>query len=506
MKETRAGRVLRFIDDYILVPEGKYVGQPIKLDKFQRKFIIDVYDNPHGTRTAILSLARKNGKTALIACLVLAHLIGPERMTNAQLASGALSRDQAALVFNLCEKMLRIQPKFDGLYRVVPSSKRLIGLKANTEFKALSADGSKNQGHSPLLVILDEVGQVRGPTSSFIEAMLTASGAHDNPLTIMISTQAASDADFLSLQIDDAISSGDPHTVCHVYQADKDCDLLDKKQWKKANPALGTFRSEKDLEEQLKKASRIPALENSSRNLLLNQRIALISMWLSPTVWKSNNGPIDMSIFTDGRPVAMGLDLSQTNDLTAAVLAAQDDDEVLHLIPFCFTPEKGLDEKEIRDRAPYTTWVKNGQLVAVPGATVDYKYVFDWLRIHFDALGINVDVIAYDRWRIKQAKSDAESVDFYAAEWVEVGQGYKDASPRIEFFEKMLLQEKIRHGSHPLLNMAAANAIAITDPAGNRKLDKSKSTQRIDPLVAAVMATGVFMIAPNEFDVAALIG
>jgi phage terminase large subunit-like protein len=150
--------------------------------------------------------------------------------------------------------------------------------------------------------------------------------------------------------------------------------------------------------------------------------------------------------------------------------------------------------------------VKNGQLIAVPGATVDYKYVFQWLRIHFESLGINIDVVAYDRWRIKQAKADAESVDFYADEWVEIGQGYKDVSPRVEYFEKMLLQENIRHGSHPLLNMAAANAIAITDPARNRKLDKSKSTQRIDPLVAAVMATGVFMIAPNEFDVSALIG
>lgn len=502
---TRGERVVAFIEKYCLVPEGSKVGQPLVLDPFQIRFIIDVYDNPHGTSRGILSMARKNGKTALIAAILLAHIVGPEAVQNAQVVSGALSRDQAALVFNLAFKMLKLNPAFSGKYSATLSGKRIVGLAKNTEYRALAADGTTAHGLSPLLAVLDETGQVRGPTTPFIEAITTSQGAHEKPLLMVISTQAASDADCLSLWIDDALRSGDPHTVCHLYAADKDADLMDPAQWRKANPALGSFRSETDLSNQLTKASRIPALENSARNLLLNQRISMESLWLAPSVWKMCSGLPDMDLFRDGRPVAAGLDLSQRNDLTALALSVEGDDGELHLLPFVFAPETGMTERELRDRAPYTAWVRSGDLIAVPGATVDYEWVFDWLRGKLDDLGIRVDVVAFDRWRITQAKADADRIGFTAGEWQEVGQGYKDMSPRIEFFETLLLQGKIRHGAHPLLNMSAANAIVLQDPSGNRKIDKRKSTQRIDPLVAAVMSAGVFMVSPGQFDAMAMI-
>lgn len=504
---TRGQRVLKFIEDYCVTPEGSQVGKPLKLDEFQIKFILDVYDNPHTTTRAILSIARKNGKSALIACLVLAHVIGPERIQNAQLCSGALAREQAALVYHLAEKMLRLQPAFEGLYKTVPSAKRIIGLKANTEYKALSADGGTNQGLSPVLAILDEVGQVRGPTSPFIEAILTSQGAHEAPLVIMISTQSPSDADFLSLQIDDAVRSGDPHTVCHVHAADKDCDLMDETQWRKANPALGIFRSEQDLRTQLQRASRIPALESSARNLLLNQRISLDSLWLAPNVWKSCDSPPDLDVFRGSTSVSIGLDLSMRNDLTAAVLAARDDQVNLHLLPFVFAPETGMKERELRDKAPYTTWVDQGKLIAVPGATLDYDWLCMWLAMKLEELGVTIATVNFDRWRIKELQSAASRQHFaQEATWVEVGQGYVGMSPRIEHFETYLLQGKMMHGAHPLLNMAAANAVVVRDPANNRKIDKSKATQRIDPLVAAVMAAGAYMDAAAEFSVDAWIG
>jgi phage terminase large subunit-like protein len=184
-------------------------------------------------------------------------------------------------------------------------------------------------------------------------------------------------------------------------------------------------------------------------------------------------------------------------DLTAAVMAAQDDDGVVHLKPFVFTPLQGLADRSARDRAPYEQWVRDGFLVAVPGATVDYDWVCEYLKGACDDMGVEISAIEFDRWRIKEMKDAADRVGFASyAEWHEVGQGYKDFSPRIEKFEELMLQGKIRHGMHPLLNMAAANAIAVRDPSGNRKLDKSKSTLRIDPLVAAVM--GVFAAATAD--------
>jgi phage terminase large subunit-like protein len=501
--ETAGQKVLRFIDTYCLTPEGSQVGKPMKLAPFQRQFILDLYDNPKGTRRAILSISRKNGKSGLIAALMLAHIIGPMRQKNAQIVSGAMSRDQAALVFNLASKMLDMQPAFQGLYRVVPSSKRIIGLKEGVEYRALSADGTTAHGLSPVLAILDEVGQIRGPMTPFVEAIITSQGAHDHPMLIAISTAAPSDADMLSLWIDDARRSGDPHTVCHVYEADKDCDLMDKAQWKKANPALGLFRSEKDLEEQLKMASRIPSMEAGARNLLLNQRISLESLWLAPAVWKKNGAEPDLDVFRTAGVTILGLDLSLRTDLTAAVLAAKGDDGYINLLPFVFTPEKGLREREARDKAPYLSWVNEGKLFACPGNTLDYDWVFDFLRLRLEELGVDLHTVAFDRWRINEARSAAARVGMSAASWSEVGQGYQSMSPRIEYFETALLQGRIRHGAHPLLNMAAANAVAVQDPAGNRKLDKSKSTLRIDPIVAAVMACGVLMELA-EFDVGTL--
>jgi phage terminase large subunit-like protein len=501
---TLGEKVCLFAERYCRVPEGKLVGQPIRLDEFQQRFIIAIYDNPHITRRAILSIARKNGKTALIAILLLAHLVGPCRHMNSQLISGAMSRDQASLVHNLASKMIELNPTLAIKLRAVPSTKKIISATTGSEFKALAADGKTAHGLSPKLAILDEVGQIIGPSSPFVEAITTSQGAHIDPLLIVISTQAPSDADMLSQWIDDAARSGDPHTVCHVYAADKDCDLMDKKQWAKANPGLGSFRSIKDLEEQLKQASRLPSQEAMVRNLLLNQRISLQNLWVAPSTWKENNKPIDLDLF-NRVPVHIGLDLSMRNDLTAAVLSAADEYGDVHLMPFVFIPEDGLEEKARRDRAPYQQWITSGHLIAVPGKTIDYSWVSQFL--YLKTQDMMVASVQFDRWNIENFRKAATAEGFEPVDWIPVGQGYRDFSPRLTAFETALLQNRVRHGNHPLLNMAVSNAISVSDPAGNKKLDKSATSQRIDPLVAAVMAAFPCLDGKTTaVDIGALIG
>lgn len=505
---TRGEKVIAFIEEFCRVPEGALVGQKIKLADFQRKFILDIYDNPEGpTHTAILSKARKNAKTATIACLGLAHIAGPEAKRNSQIVSGALSRDQAAIVFKLMAKMIKMDERLNQVCKVTPSGKIITGLRLNVEYRALSADASTAHGLSPILAILDEVGQVKGPTSPFIEAITSSQGAHENPLLILISTQAASDADYLSITIDDAIRSNDPGIVVHVYEADKDCDLMDEEQWKKANPALDLFRSRSDLRKQLEKAKRIPSLEASARNLLLNQRISLESLWLAPTVWRNNSDKPDVGVFKN-HPVSLGIDLSSKNDLTAAVFAAKDDKENVHLIPFVFTPLRGVEERAARDRAPYLEWIKAGALYTAGVNVVDYNAMVEMLLDFQQRNSITLNTIEYDRWRIDLLERESKELGFGTeAKWNPVGQGYKDFSPRVELFQELMLAERIRHGAHPLLQMAASNAIAVKSPAGDVKLDKSKSTQKIDPLVAAVMAVyGVTANKSAAFDVSAMIG
>lgn len=485
---TRAARIIAFIERFCVTPEGAHVGRPLVLADFQKDFIRDVYDNPAGTRRAILSIARKNGKSGLIAGLLLAHLVGPEAKQNSQIVSGAMSRDQAALVFNLACKMVQQSPKLSPLVRIIPSGKRLIGLPLNVEYKALAADGKTAHGLSPVLAILDEIGQVRGPQSDFIDAITTSQGAHENPLLIAISTQAASDADLLSQWIDDAKRSDDPRIVCHLYAAPEGCDLMDESAWRAANPALGLFRSEDDLREQMQQAQRMPSMENSARNLLLNQRVSTESPFISPDVWKACGVSVRQKSdegFTG--PVFAGLDLSARTDLTALVLIGQDDDGVWQVQSHFWTPEQGLQDRARRDRAPFPTWVKQGYLRTTPGATVDYAHVAaDMLEI-LD--GLDVQAIAFDRWRIGELRRE---LDRLGAELplVEHGQGFRDMAGALDALEAELLNQRIAHGGHPLLTWCAANATTVRDQAGNRKLDKSRATGRIDGMQALAMAMG----------------
>lgn len=494
-RNARAERVIAFIEQYCLIPEGEHVGKPIKLAPFQKKFIRDVYRK--GVRRAYLSIARKNGKTALIASLVLAHLVGPEAKQNSQIVSGARSRDQAALVFNLAAKMVQLSQKLSEIVRIVPSGKRLIGLPMNVEYRALAADGTTAHGLSPVLAILDEVGQVKGPRDEFIDAITTSQGAHKEPLLVAISTQAPTDADMFSIWLDDAEQHKDPRVVSHVYAAPADCDLLDKKAWKAANPALGMFRSLDDVKEQAEQASRMPSAENTFRNLTLNQRVAVLSPFVSRDVWEScgaDVAPID-------GPLYGGLDLSARTDLTAFVLAYQWGQD-WHVRPFFWTPEKGLLERAKRDRVPYDVWVQQGFMRTTPGSTVDYEYVAQEIC---DIIGAgDIRAVAFDRWRIDLFQKELDRLGL-TLPLVPHGQGYKDMSPALDTLEAELLNGRLRHGGNPVLTMCASNAVVTRSPAGDRKLDKAKANGRIDGMVALAMALAAAAGAEVEDDISAFL-
>jgi phage terminase large subunit-like protein len=483
---TRAERMMKFCELYIKVPEGKKTGQPIKFEIFQEAFFYSVFDNKHGTRRAILSQGRKGGKTAIIACILIAYICGPEAKLNQSYVSGALSRDQAALVFNLACKMIQLSPELSKATRIIPSSKKIIGLAKNTEYKALAADGKTAHGLSPVLAILDESGQVRGPQSDFIDSIVTSQGAHEEPMLMIISTQAPNDNDWLSIAIDDAIESKELTTVCHLYQAPKDCDLMDKKAWQYANPALGIFRSEEDVREQAERAARMPSAEPTFRVLTLNQRVEMSSPFVARGVWQSNGGEIEDEAFKLG-DVYAGLDLSSKNDLTSLVLIAKYEG-LWHVRPYFWTPKDTVLDRSKRDRAPYNVWVEQGLITALPGVSLNYD---DLARDICDIVSdVNIKSIAYDRWRFDILKAAFERIGVELPV-VPYGQGYQSMSPAVEALETALLNKEVRHGNNAPLTMCIANTRIEQDPSGNRKLNKAKSTGRIDGAVAMAMAFGV---------------
>jgi phage terminase large subunit-like protein len=489
---SRGDKVIGFIETHLKIPEGSRVGEPFLLEPWQQRFIRRVYDNPASTRRAILSLGRKNGKTSLTAALVLAYVCGPLAVRNAQIIAGAMSRDQAALIFDLARKSLLFSPLLQTLVAITPSVKKLVGLATGVEFQAISADATTAMGRSPLVAILDEIGQIRGPTSPFVDAVVTAQGAYAEPLQIILSTQAATDADLLSIMIDDAQKSGDPQTVLELHSAPPDCELDDLEAWRASNPGLGTIRSLEDVRRQAETALRLPSAEVAFRNLILNQRTALVAPFLTPSVWQRNAGEVTRTLFYDGRKVFGGLDLSARTDLTSLVLTCLDDDGNALLWQITWTPGASIVDRGFRDRAPYVAWQKSGVLQAIPGETIQYDEVA--ARIGQTVAGMRLVKLAVDPWRISVFRESLQRLELSTLPIVEHHQGFRSMSPAVETFEERALNGRLLHGGDPLLTWSFSNAVIVSDPAGNRKLDKSKSYGRIDPAIAAVMAVSAMEV------------
>lgn len=491
-KKTDGERAIEWIEQYCRIPEGKFVGQPVNLRDWQKDILRGIYDSL--TRRAIISFGRKNAKTTLAAFLLLYHLCGYAARPNSQLFSAAQSRDQASILFALAAKIVRMSPELNSSVVIRDTAKQLFCPALGTLYRALSADASTAYGLSPVFTVHDELGQVRGPRSELYEALETASGAQEHPLSVIISTQAPTPADLLSVLIDDAIGGADPKTKLFLYSADESLDPFSEKAIRQANPAFGDFLNAEETLAQAESARRMPSRENSYRNLILNQRVASASPFISRAVWESCAGAVDDSAFLSS-PVTVALDLSARNDLTALAYVAQSDDGVLNLRVEFFAPEQGVRDRAKRDKVPYDLWADQGLITLTPGSSVDYEFVVHRLiEICSDCA---VDEIAYDRWRIDVLKKE---IGRAGAELplVEFGQGFKDMAPAVDAFEALLLNKRIRHGDNPVLNSCVANAISVRDPAGNRKLDKSKATGRIDGLVAALMAVGRHAQHENE--------
>ena len=483
-KVSRGDRNAAWIEAVCRVPEGKLVGQAVKLSKQQRKWLRMIYDSP--TRRFILSMARKQGKTAFSAFLLLLHLCGPEARPNSQLYSAAQSREQASILFALAAKMVRMSPDLAQYVVIRDTAKQLACAELGTLYRALSADASTAYGLSPVFVVHDELGQVKGPRSELYDAMETASGAQEEPLSIIISTQAPTDADLLSVLIDDAARGEDPRTKLVLYTADESLDPFSEKAIKQAAPHYDVFMNKQEVRDQAEAARRMPSSEAAYRNLVLNQRVNMSNPFVTRSVWESCAGEPDGEAFEHGK-VFIGLDLSARHDLTALVAVTKDAAGLWHARCEFFAPEQGVAERAHRDRAPYDLWAKQGFITLTPGASVDYAFVAARLCAWCD--DYNVVQIPFDRWRIDVLKAELSRMD-RELPLEPFGQGYKDMTPALDTLASVVSEGKLRHGGNPVLNMCASNAVATSDPAGNKKLDKSKATGRIDGLVALAMAMG----------------
>lgn len=483
----RSERNARWIEKHCRVPEGKFVGEPIRLTTKQRAWLVRIYDSP--TRVFILTMGRKNAKTAFAAFILLLHTAGPEARQNSQLLSAAQSRDQAALLFDLAAKMIRMSPDLSSYIRIRDTAKELYCAELGTIYKALSADVATSFGKSPALAVHDELGQVKGPRSALYESIETAAAAQEEPLSIIISTQAPTDADLLSVLIDDALTGADPRVKVEICTAPLDLDPFGEEAIRAANPHFDDFMNKEEVLRQANDAKRMPSREASYRNLILNQRVEARSLFVPRSVWEANAAqPLGE---LNKAKVWGGLDLSSVSDLTALLLLSAHGG-AWDVWPTFWLPSEGLAEKARVDREHYDLWHSQGFLKTSPGAAIQYEFIAEHLRGVFDRC--DVQAIAFDRYNMKFLTPWLEKAGFSPKElekFVEFGQGFVSMSPAIRELESLLLSRKLRHGNHSVLNMCAMNATVAMDPAENRKFVKGKATGRIDGMVALAMAVGV---------------
>jgi phage terminase large subunit-like protein len=505
-----SGRAIAFAHS-LIVPAGKHVGKPLRLSKPQIEFIRDVYnprdrDGLRKRRQAIFSVGRRNGKTLLAAIIVLLHLVGPFKRPNSVIASAATTRKQAGIVYRFVAKMIHMNPVLMKRLKVVDSTKHITHRRDGSFYSAIAAEAGGQFGEGHDLVVYDELAQAK--SAALYDVLMTSLGAQVEPLMMITSTQAPADDHILSELIDYGlkVKAGeieDEAFTVHLYAADPGCALMDQRQWKKANPALGDYRDLNEFRAAMQRAEKVPSLESRLRNLYLNQRVQAKAPFLSPNVWSRGNQPIDEDLLYDGRPVYGGLDLSARTDLSALVMAVNDDHGNVHLFPRIWTPGDTLDERGLRDRAPYRVWADRGFLVPVPGQVLDY----DFLAADVGELSSKIlfGKVNYDQWRIDVLKQAFARMGVLVP-LSPFGQGYKSMSPAIEIFEELAVQGKLYHGGHPVLRWCISNAVIDRDAAGNRKLTKAKSFGRIDAGVAAVMAVAACRLqTETELDVEALV-
>lgn len=449
-------------------------------------------------RRAILSVARKNGKSALIAALILAHLVGPEATVNGEIYSAANDREQAAQVFKVARQIVEADPELLAMVLPVPSTKTLVCKRNGSFFRALSAEAGTKHGLNPTFVVYDELAQSK--SRDLYDVLDTSMGARAEPLFVVISTQSNDPEHILSRLIDDGMQANDPTIVCHLYAVPDEVEnIWDEDVWRLANPALGDFRSMSDFRSLALKAQRWAAEEPKFRNLYLNQRYSAAETLIPPALWRACAGDFEIE---DRAEIYLSLDLASVNDLAALIAVTAG--AQTKVAAWFWKPSALLEEHSDRDFGAgtrrYCEWADTGLLEKSAPRAIDPGSVaakVAELCGRYTVLGL-----AYDRWRIAEfirqlndigvpTYKDGEAVMDGSLRIVSWGQGYRDMAPAVDALERDVIEGRIVHPNHPILNWNLMNAQVSTDPAGNRKLDKSASRLRIDGAQALAQACGL---------------
>ena len=472
--------------------KGTWAGKPFELIDWQEQIIRDLFGvlKPNGYRqfnTAYIEIPKKQGKSELAAAVALLLLCG-DGEERAEVYGCAADRNQAKIVFDVAVDMVRFCPALSKRVKILESQKKITYLHTNTPNQVLSADVANIHGFNTHGVIFDELHTQ--PNRKLFDVMLQGSGdARMQPLYFLITT-AGNDINSICYEVHQKaidIAEGrkiDPTFYSVIYGAAEDEDWTDPEVWKKANPSLGITVGIDKVQAACESAQQNPGEENAFRQLRLNQWVKQSVRWMPMEKWDACAFPVSEDDLK-GRVCYGGLDLSSTTDITAFVLVFPplDEEDKYYVLPYFWIPEETVDLRVKRDHVPYDLWERQGILMTTEGNVVHYGYIEKFI----EQLGeqYNIREIAFDRWGAVQMVQNLEGMGFTV---VPFGQGFKDMSPPTKELMKLTLEQRIAHGGHPVLRWMMDNIFIRTDPAGNIKADKEKSTEKIDGAIATIMA------------------
>ncbi|MBR6398873.1 MAG: terminase large subunit [Lachnospiraceae bacterium] len=488
--EQSADYAVSFIES-LCHTKGKWSGKPFELIDWQEQIIRDIFGTlkANGYRqfnTAYVEIPKKMGKSELAAAVALLLTCG-DGEERAEVYGCAADRGQATIVFDVAADMVRMCRALSRRVKILTSQKRIIFQPTNSFYQVLSAEAYSKHGFNVHGVVFDELHTQ--PNRQLFDVMTKGSGdARMQPLYFLITT-AGTDTHSICYETHqkakDIIEGRkhDPTFYPVIYGADESDDWTDPKTWAKANPSLGITVPIEKVHAACESAKQNPGEENAFRQLRLNQWVKQTVRWMPMEKWDACAFPVDPEELL-GRVCYGGLDLSSTTDITAFVLVFPpiDEDDKYWILPNFWIPEDCLELRVRRDHVPYDIWERQGFLQTTEGNVIHYGFIEQFI----ERLGekYNIREIAFDRWGAVQMTQNLEGMGFTV---VPFGQGFKDMSPPTKELMKLVLGKEIAHGGNPVLHWMMDNVCIRTDPAGNIKADKEKSTEKIDGVIATIM-------------------
>lgn len=489
--KKKADRAVTFIEN-LCHTKGKWAGTPFWLLPWQEQLIRDIFGivKPDGNRqfrTAFVEICKKVGKSELAAAVAL-YLLYADNEPSAEVYGAAADRQQASIVFDVAKQMVEMSPALMKRSKLMGATKRIVNYGNAGYYQVLSAEVGGKHGFSVSGLVFDEIHTQ--PNRQLYDVLTKGSSdARQNPLHFIITT-AGNDRHSIAFELHTKavdILEGrrvNPTFYPVVYGLKDDEDWEDEANWYKVNPSLGYTVDIERLRDAYREAKQNPADEITFKWLRCNMWVSSTVAWIPDAIYMRGNEPIDMDALA-GRDCYAGLDLSSTGDITALVLIfpPRDEEEKYVLLPYFWIPEETIPRRVKANSVPYDIWEKQGYIMSTEGNVIHYDFIEKFIMDLSEKY--HILEIAVDRWNATQMIQNLEGEGFTI---VPFGQGFSSMSAPTKEFYRLLMEGRIIHGGNPVLRWMAGNVVIDTDPAGNIKVTKAKSKEKIDGIVAAIMA------------------